>query len=133
MRIIKIDSSNEDSFRYAILYSLHYYVIPGNPERIAKLDLLVNKYNFSYNTPKELEMDNLNISLTVYDEHNKIIYSPNNYNKAQILKINNDRYAAIRPIKDNYIKLKELLQSLSRSELSNLRFQNILRNYIQHR
>ena len=112
MRIIKIDSSNEDSFRYAILYSLHYYVIPRNPERIAKLDL----------------MDNLNISLTVYDEHNKIIYSPNNYNtlnKAQVPKINNDRYAAIRPIKDNYIKLKELLQSFSRSELSNLRFQNI--------
>ena len=128
MRIIKIDSSNEGSFRYAILYSLHYYVIPRNPERIAKLDLLANKYNFSYNTPKELEMDNLNISLTVYDEHNKIIYSPNNYNtlnKAQVPKINNDRYAAIRPIKDNYIKLKELLQSFSRSELSNLRFQNI--------
>ena len=68
MRIIKIDSSDEDSFKFSILYSLHYYDIPRNPERIFKLIPFENRYNFSYNTPKEFEMDNPNISLTVFNE-----------------------------------------------------------------
>ena len=68
MRIIKIDSSDEDSFEFSILYSLHYYHIPRNPERISKLIPFENRYNFSHNTPKEFEMDNPNISLTVFNE-----------------------------------------------------------------
>ena len=135
MRIIKLDSSDEDTFKFSILNSLHYYDIPHNPERIYKLIAFENKYNFSHNTPREFEIDNPDISLTVFDEDERIIYSWNNYNtvnKAAIVKINNDRYAAIKLIEDNYIKLKELLQSFSRTELSNLRFQKILRNYSQH-
>ena len=123
MKIINIDSSDEDSFRYAILYSLHYYDISHNPQRISKLIPFQNKYNFSHNTPKEFETDNPNISLTVFNEDKKIIYSPNNFtpNKASIVRTNDNRYAAIKPLKDNFIKLKELLQSFSHSELRDLR------------
>ena len=64
MRIIKIDPSNEDSFKYAILYSIHYDDILRRPERISMLIPFENKYNFSQNTSKEFEMDNPNISLT---------------------------------------------------------------------
>ena len=123
MKIINIDSSDEDSFRYAILYSLHYYDISHNPQRISKLIPFQNKYNFSHNTPKEFETDNPNISVTVFNEDKKIIYSPNNFtpNKASIVRTNDNRYAAIKPLKDNFIKLKELLQSFSHSELRDLR------------
>ena len=64
MRIIKIDSSNGDSFKYAILYSIYYDDILRRPERISMLIPFENKYNFSQNTSKEFEMDNPNISLT---------------------------------------------------------------------
>ena len=64
MRIIKIDSSNEDSFKYAILYSIRYDDILRRPERISMLIPFENKYNFSQNTSKEFEMDNPNIPLT---------------------------------------------------------------------
>ena len=123
MKIINIDSSDEDSFRYAILYSLHYYDISHNPQRISKLIPFQNKYNFSHNTLKEFETDNPNISVTVFNEDKKIIYSPNNFtpNKASIVRTNDNRYAAIKPLKDNFIKLKELLQSFSHSELRDLR------------
>ena len=112
-----------NSFRYAILYSLHYYNISCNPQRISKIILFENNYNFSHNTPKEFEIDNPNVSLTVFNEDKKIIYSPNNFtpNKASIVRTNDNRYAAIKPLKDNFIKLKELLQSFAHSELRDLR------------
>ena len=75
MRIIKLDSSDEDTFKFSILNSLHYYDIPHNPERIYKLIAFENKYNFSHNTPREFEIDNPDISLTVFDEDERIIYS----------------------------------------------------------
>ena len=132
MRIINIDLSNEDSFKYAILYSLHYYDISRHIERISRLKTFENKYSFSHNTPKEFEIDNPNISLTVFNEDERIIYPTNNFtlNKAQIVKINDDKYAAIKPIKDHFLKLKELLQSFSQSELRDLRVQNIFKKYI---
>ena len=43
----------------------------------------------------------------MFDEKNIIIYKPNNnsVNKVQIVKIENDGYAAIKPLKDKFIKL----------------------------
>ena len=40
-----------------------------------------------------------NASLTIFDENNKRLYTPknNSANKAQIVKLRNDRYAAIKP------------------------------------
>ena len=96
MIITKLVWSDEDRFQFSILYSLHYYDIPHNPERIYKLIAFENKYNFSHSTP-------------------------NTINKAAIVKINNHRYAAIKLVEDDYANLKELLQSFSHTKLNNLR------------
>ena len=45
--------------------------------------------------------------------------------------MNDIEYAAITPIKDHFIKLKELLQTFSQSELKDLRVQNIFKKYIK--
>ena len=67
--------------------------------------------------------------MTVFDEKNKIIYKPNNIsvNKARIVKIDDDRYATIKPLKDKFIKLNELLNSFSHLELGEYILQNILK------
>ena len=103
MRKINPKSSNIDSFKYSVLISLHYY-ISYHPERISKLKQFENKYNFTHSTPDEFEINNPNISLTVFDENDNITYLPkdNSINKAQIIKINN-RYAAIKPLKINLL------------------------------
>ena len=63
----------------------------------------------------------------------KIIYKPNNIsvNKARIVKIDDDRYATIKPLKDKFIKLNELLNSFSHLELGEYILQNILKNKIE--
>ena len=115
MRKINPKSSNEDCFKYLILCSLHYYDITNHHERISKLKSFENQYNFINNTAKDFEIDNPNISLTVYDEDNKIIHHliNNSTNKANIVVINDYRYAAIKPLKNNFIRLKELLSHYS--------------------
>ena len=69
----------------------------------------------------------------MFDEKNKIIYKPNNIsvNKAWIVKIDDDRYATIKPLKDKFIKLNELLNSFSHLELGEYILQNILKNKIE--
>ena len=101
MRKINTKSPNITSFKFSILISLHNHDISYHPERISKLKPFENKYNFSHITPNEFEINNPNISLTVFDENNNIIYMPNNNstNKAQMVKINNYRYAAVKPQK----------------------------------
>ena len=56
-----------------------------------------------------LKKNNLNISLNIPDENNKLIYSSNNdsIKKSYIVKINSNRYAAIKPSSDNLIKTKQ--------------------------
>ena len=63
----------------------------------------------------------------------KIIYKPNNIsvNKARIVKIDDDRYATIKPLKDKFIKPNELLNSFSHLELGEYILQNILKNKIE--
>ena len=51
MRKINPKSSDSDSFKYSILILLHYYDISLHSERISKLKLFENKYNFNYITP----------------------------------------------------------------------------------
>ena len=80
MRTINIIPSSSDSFKYSILCSLHYYDISSHPERISKLKPY-DRYVFTHNTPHEFEVDNLNISFTVYDENNEIIYHSINNSK----------------------------------------------------
>ena len=125
-------SADINSFKYSILISLHYYDISFHPERISKLKPFENKYNFIHITPNEFEINNANTSLTIFDENNKRLYAPKNNgtNKAQIVKLKNDRYAAIKPLKNKFIKLDKLLASFSHIELKEHMLQNILKNKI---
>ena len=90
MRTIKLKSSNNDSFKYSILLSLHYYDISYDPERISKLKKYEDKYTFTSNNPNEFELNNPNISLTIVDENNNIIHHPinNTSSKVKIVKTN---------------------------------------------
>ena len=99
MKKINPKSSDIDSLKYSILILLHYYDISLHPERISKLKLSKNKYNLNYIPPNEFEVNNPNISLTVFDEKNNNITDlpeNNSINKEQIVNINNNGYAAIK-------------------------------------
>ena len=119
MRKINPKSSDIDSFKYSILISLHYYDIPYHRERISNLKQYENKYNFIHITPTEFEMNNPNISLNIFNEENQKIYTSKNdaTNKAYIVKLKNNRYAAIKPLKNKYTQLDEILKCLCQTEL----------------
>ena len=74
MRKINPNSPIIDSLKYSILISLHYYDISYHPERMSKLKPFENKYNFTDTNRNEFEINNPNISLTVFDEKNHIKY-----------------------------------------------------------
>ena len=74
MKTVNPKCSNEDSFKYSILISLHYYT---HKETINKLNKYMNNYNFKSNNYITFENDS-NTSLNVYDENGKIIYNSNN-------------------------------------------------------
>ena len=133
MRKINPKSSDEDSFKYSILISLYYYEINFHPERVSKLKLFEDKFNFNHIKPNEFEINNPNISLTVFDENNNIVYTSNSNstNKAQIVKLKDDRYAAIKPLKNKFIKLNKILEYFSHAELREHILQNTLKNKIQ--
>ena len=78
MRKINLKSSDIDSFKYSILISLHYCDIFFHPERISKLKTFEKHYDFIHITPTEFETNNSNISLTIFDENNKKIYTSKN-------------------------------------------------------
>ena len=65
---------------------------------------------------------NSHISLNILDENNKLIYNSNNdsINKAYIVKINEDIYAAIKPTTNNLLKRKQLIKKISQAELKEL-------------
>ena len=127
MRKINPKSSNIDSFKYSILISLHCYDIFHHPERISKLKPFENKYNFNGITRNEFEINNPNISLTVFDENSNITYlsKNNSANKAHIIKWNKHRYAAIKALKNKFVKLKEILDYFSHIELRKYILHNI--------
>ena len=122
MKTINLKCTNDDSFKYSILISLHYYDLNSHKERINRLNKYIKNYNFKSNNPTDFEINNPYISLTIYDEHNKIVYKPLNKsnNKAYALKINN-KYYALKPDIDKFMQLKQLLiyikQCYSRSTL----------------
>ena len=119
MTQISINSSNEDTFKYSILLNLHYYDIKHNPERITKLDKYAHNYNFNNITPREFELNNPNISLTIIDENNNTIYeSINDSNtKVKILKINNNRYAGIKPEITRKQKFNRFIRQYTHEEI----------------
>ena len=112
--------SNNNSFMYSIIISLHYYELSSHPERIKQLNKYWEKYNFNNTEYNQFEKDNPSICLSVFNENNEQIYKrTNNSNKiAKIVKINNNRYHAIKPQKDKNLKLTELLKSFTHEELT---------------
>ena len=119
MRTINLKCTNDNSFKYSILVSLHYYKLNNYPERINQLNKYLSKYNFTSSTYIDFENNNPYISLTVYDEYGQLLHKSinNSNNKATIVKINNQRYQAIKPVKDKYLQLKELLKQFTHKEL----------------
>ena len=128
MHEINPKCDNKDSFMYSILIFLHYYDISHNPERIVNLRPYTNNYDFTDTTGNGFEINNSHLSLEILDEDRNIIYSPSNTckNRAVIIKLNDYRYAKIKPIKNKYIKLKEILQSFSSKEISDIIKQKII-------
>ena len=104
--------SDEDSLMYSVIISLHYYDVSHNPERISTLRPNTNNYDFRDITPQKFEVNNPNISLTVIDDEKNILYISHNISsiRAKIVKLKNNRYATIKPVKNKYIKLKEILR-----------------------
>ena len=119
MRKINPKSSDIDSFKYSILISLHYYDISFHPERISKLNQYENEHNFIHITPTEFETNNSNISLTIFDENNNKNYTTKNdsTNKACIIQSKNNRYAALKPFKNKFMRLEKMLKPFSHKEL----------------
>ena len=119
MRSVNPKCSNKNSFMYSVIISLHYYELSTHPERTNKLNKYLDKYNFNNTEYNQFEKDNPSICLNVFNENNEQIYKPtNNSNKtANIIKINNNRYHPIKPQKDKYLKLEELLKSFTQKEL----------------
>ena len=118
MRTINPRCMNDDSFKYSIIISLHYYDLNTHKERINQLNKYINNYNFKSNNYNDFEINNPNISLTVYNDLNEIIYNPKNKsnNKAYIIKINN-KYHALKPDIDKFVQLKQLLKQFTHKEL----------------
>ena len=119
MRSINPKCSNEDSFKYSILISLHYYDLKVHKERTKQLDKYLNKYNFKSNNYQTFENDNPYISLNVYDDNNELIHKSINksLNIACIVKTNKHRYQALKPDKNKYVQLREILKQFSQKEL----------------
>ena len=64
----------------------------------------------------------------MFDENDKVAYMSknNNINKVQIVKINNHKYAAIKPLRNKFVKLNKILESFSHIKLREYILQNIL-------
>ena len=128
MRTINPKCTDNDSFKYSILISLYYYDLNVHKERTNQLNKYINNYNFISNNYNDFEKNNPNISLTIYNEHNEILYEPINKsnNKAYIIKINN-RYHALKPDIDKFMQLKQLLKQFTHKELTEYILKNIIK------
>ena len=119
IKLINPKCTDSDSFKYSIIISLHYYDLNVHKERINQLNKYINTYNFKSNNYNDFEINNPNISLTVYNNLNEIIYDTKNKSniKACIIKINN-RYHALNPNKNKFIQLNQLLKQFTHKELT---------------
>ena len=74
MKQINPKCTDNDSFKYSILILLYYYELNVHKERTNQLNKYISNYNFISNSYKDFEINNKNISLTAYNEHNEILY-----------------------------------------------------------
>ena len=120
MRSINPKCTNDNSFKYSALISLHYYDLKHHPERPNQLKPFENKYIFKSNDYTAFENNNPSISLNVYDEYGDLLHKVTNAtnNNSNILKMNKHRYHALKPNKDKYIILKDALKLFTHKELT---------------
>ena len=120
MKAINPKCSIDDSFKYSILISLHYYELNVHKERINRLNKYINNYKFNSNNYDIFENNNPSIPLSVYDEYGTLLHkSLNNSNeKVYRVKVNNHRYHEVKPNKDKYKQLEELLKQFTHKELT---------------
>ena len=78
MRKINPKCSDDESFMYSIIISLHYYDISHIPERILTLRPCIKNYDFTDITLQKFEVNNPDISLTVIDDDENILYISHN-------------------------------------------------------
>ena len=128
MRTINPKCTNEDSFKYSILISLHYYDLNNHKERINQPNKYINKYNFVSTNYADFENNNPFISLTVYDEYEQVLYESinNSNNKARIVKMNNDTCRTLKPQNNKYTQLKTLLKQFTYKELTDIILDKII-------
>ena len=117
MRKINPKSFDSDSLKYSVVISWHYYDISFHPERISKLKIFEEYYNFIHITPTEFETNNSNISLTIFDEDSKKIYHSKNDTEAPIVQLKNNTYDALKPLKNKFMRLNKMLKSFSHKQL----------------
>ena len=100
---------------------MYYYELNTHKERISQVNKYLNNHNFESNNYYTFENNNPFISLRVYDENGEILHKSLNdaINKALIVKINNNRYHALKPNENECIQLKELLKQFTHKELRN--------------
>ena len=112
MRTIKALCDKEDTFKYSILISIHYYDINCHPERITKLKPFENEYKFANNTHTTFEKNNPNVSLTVIVEDSNTIHKPANNadKKATLVKLKDNTYTSLKPPMPKHIKLSNFLK-----------------------
>ena len=120
MKAINPKFSIDDSFKYSIVISLHYYELNVHKERINRLNKYINNYKFNSNNYDIFENNNPSISLSVYDEYGTLLHkSLNNSNeKVYRVKVNNHRYHEVKPNKDKYKQLEDLLKKFTHKELT---------------
>ena len=129
IRTLNPKCTDNDSFKYSIIISLHYYDLNAHKERTNQLNKYINNYNFKSNNPCDFEINSPNISLIVYNYLNEIIYNSKNKsnNKAYIIKINN-RYYTLNPNKNKFIQLNQLLKQFTHKELTEYILNNIIQS-----
>ena len=102
MRSINPKCTNNESFKYSVLISLHYDNLKHHPEKIKQLKSYEKKHISKSNDSIAFKNNNPSVSLNVCDEYgdllHKTTYSTNN--NAYLLKINNNRYDALKPNKN---------------------------------
>ena len=100
----------------------------GHKERINQLKKCADIYVFNSNDYHTFGKDNPNISLSVIDENNNLIYASANNSliSANILKANeNHRHLALKPEKDKVLLLKELLKQFTQKDIYDFIMSNI--------
>ena len=120
MRKINPKCGDDESFIYSVIISLHYYDISHNPERISTLRPYINNYDFTDIMPQKFEVNNPDISLTVIDDDKNILYISHNISSIRA------KIVTIKPVKNKYIKLKEILRLFSHKEISDIIKQRII-------